>query len=367
MSTVKLINVKKSYGNVKVISGINLEIVSGEFIVFVGPSGSGKSTLLRMIAGLEDVSGGEIEIDGQDVTYEEPSDRGIAMVFQNYALYPHMNVRKNISFNLRLAKLDKHEVDERVMDAVKILELEDLLDRLPSQLSGGQRQRVAIGRAIVRKPKVFLFDEPLSNLDAALRVQMRLEIERLHHKIGATMIYVTHDQIEAMTLADRIVALDDGDIQQVGTPLELYDSPKNKFVAGFIGSPKINFLTGNVEKSSKSKTVLTLRSQPGVSITISAKKLNAGDSVILGVRPEKFSFGNVDEIDTASSDLLLTGEITTIDRLGNVTYVFIDVGENEPVTVQSGAHLDLNVGQQVLIKTSTENIQLFDQSGQVLP
>ena len=247
MAQVLLTDLKKSYGAVELFDGVDLEISDGEFVVFVGPSGSGKSTLLRMIAGLESVTDGVIEIDGEDVTYEDPSDRGIAMVFQNYALYPHMDVFGNIAFNLRLSGLPKAEVTERVMEAARILRLDDLLDRSPAQLSGGQRQRVAIGRAIVRKPKVFLFDEPLSNLDAALRTQMRLEIERLHREIGATMIYVTHDQTEAMTLADRIVVMHGGYIQQQGTPEELFKKPANKFVAGFLGMPPMNFLDGQIE------------------------------------------------------------------------------------------------------------------------
>jgi len=239
VAEVELRDVRKSFGAVQVIDGVNLTIGDGAFVVFVGPSGSGKSTLLRMIAGLETASGGKIMIDGHDVTYAEPAERGIAMVFQSYALYPHVNVYENIAFNLRLSKMSRSEIDARVKEAARILRLEALLQRAPAQLSGGQRQRVAIGRAIVRHPKGFLFDEPLSNLDAGLRVQMRLEIERLHRELGTTMIYVTHDQVEAMTLADRIVAPDGGKVQQVGAPLDLYARPGNRFVAGFIGSPVI--------------------------------------------------------------------------------------------------------------------------------
>ena len=258
MGSIKLKNVTKSFGETEVIPPIDLEINDGEFLVFVGPSGCGKSTLLRLIAGLEDVTGGQIEIDGRDATAIPPAKRGLAMVFQSYALYPHMSVRKNIAFPLKMAGLDKAEIERRVVTAGKILNLTDYLHRRPGQLSGGQRQRVAIGRAIVREPSAFLFDEPLSNLDAALRVNMRLEISDLHHTLKTTMIYVTHDQIEAMTMADKIVVLNAGRIEQVGSPLELYRNPRNLFVAGFIGSPKMNFITGDGYR------MYDLLPQPGV-------------------------------------------------------------------------------------------------------
>ena len=278
MASVELGRITKSFGAVKVIEQIDLTVEKGEFVCFVGPSGSGKSTLLRMIAGLETVSGGDVLIDGQDVTFAEPSDRGIAMVFQSYALYPHMNVYDNIAFNLRLSKFSKSEITARVKEAARILRLDELLQRSPAQLSGGQRQRVAIGRAIVRHPKVFLFDEPLSNLDAALRVQMRLEIERLHRELGTTMIYVTHDQVEAMTLADRIVALDAGVIQQVGPPLELYARPANRFVAGFIGSPKMNFLPGRVQSVTGTEASIKVDGS-AAGLTIPSTTLKKGDPV----------------------------------------------------------------------------------------
>ena len=245
MGSITLKNVTKSFDDVEVIPQVNIEIRDGEFVVFVGPSGCGKSTLLRIIAGLEDVTSGVVEINNQDATTLPPADRSLAMVFQSYALYPHMSVRKNIAFPLRMAKIDKVEQGKRIESVAKVLNLTDYLERRPAQLSGGQRQRVAIGRAIVREPSAFLFDEPLSNLDAALRVEMRLEISELHKKLGTTMIYVTHDQIEAMTMADKIVVLQAGVIEQVGSPMELYDKPCNKFVAGFIGSPKMNFLEGS--------------------------------------------------------------------------------------------------------------------------
>src|SRR6218665_2045423 len=256
MSSLKLSAVRKSYGNVEVIKGVDLEIREKEFVVFVGPSGCGKSTLLRMIAGLEHISSGDLEIGGQRMNDVDPSKRGIAMVFQSYALYPHMTVRENIGFALRFAGVAKDQIARQVNDAARILALEPLLDRLPKELSGGQRQRVAIGRAIVRNPQVFLFDEPLSNLDAELRVHMRIEIARLHKELQTTIIYVTHDQVEAMTLADTIVVLRDGIIEQVGRPLDLYDDPANQFVAGFIGSPQMNFLAATiVETSSTARTV----------------------------------------------------------------------------------------------------------------
>ena len=246
MSGLKLRRVSKSFGTLEVIKDVNLEINSKEFVVFVGPSGCGKSTLLRMIGGLEEVSSGDIEIGGQRVNDVDPSKRGIAMVFQSYALYPHMTVRENMGFSLRFAGVPKPEIAKQVDEAARLLELGPLMDRRPKELSGGQRQRVAIGRAIVRHPQVFLFDEPLSNLDAELRVHMRVEISRLHKKLGVTMIYVTHDQVEAMTLADKIVVLRAGNIEQIGRPLELYDDPDNQFVAGFVGSPKMNFLRATV-------------------------------------------------------------------------------------------------------------------------
>ncbi len=249
MAGLSLKSVVKRFGSLEIIHGVDLEISDGEFVVFVGPSGCGKSTLLRMIAGLEDISGGEISIAGKVVNDVEPADRGIAMVFQSYALYPHMTVEQNLSFGLRMNGNPKADTDRRVKKASEILRIEQLMERRPKQLSGGQRQRVAIGRAIVREPQVFLFDEPLSNLDAELRVQMRVEIARLHKELGVTMIYVTHDQTEAMTLADKIVVLRDGNVEQIGKPLDLYDDPANTFVAGFVGSPKMNFLAGRVVAS----------------------------------------------------------------------------------------------------------------------
>ena len=359
MAKVLLTDLKKSYGTVELFDSVNLEINHGEFVVFVGPSGSGKSTLLRMIAGLESVTDGVIEIDGADVTYEDPSDRGIAMVFQNYALYPHMDVFGNIAFNLRLSRLPKAEVTERVMEAARILRLEDLLDRSPAQLSGGQRQRVAIGRAIVRKPKVFLFDEPLSNLDAALRTQMRQEIERLHREIGATMIYVTHDQTEAMTLADRIVALDYGEIQQVGTPEELYDAPANKFVGGFIGSPKMNLLEGIVTDVSATDAAITFAMQAGTSFRCPAVGVAMGDKVTVGIRPEEIQFDET----ARDGDLVLQGKVETADRLGNITYAYVEVADGVTLTVQTFMKRRIPTGAQVSLSVSPARVSIFDATG----
>ena len=281
MGVLRLENVRKSFGSVPVIHGIDLEIPAGEFVVFVGPSGCGKSTLLRVIAGLEPVSGGEIKIDGAVVNNLEPAERGVAMVFQSYALYPHMTARKNMAFGLKIAGLGKAEITDRISEAARALQIEPLLDRIPKDLSGGQRQRVAIGRAIVREPQLFLFDEPLSNLDAALRVQTRIEIAKLHRLVDATMVYVTHDQVEAMTLADRIVVLNAGRVEQVGTPLELYRRPQNLFVAGFIGSPKMNFLPVMIEDTDSGAIV---RGADGEAVALPLR--DTAGAATLGVRPE---------------------------------------------------------------------------------
>ncbi|MGY2993760.1 lactose/L-arabinose transport system ATP-binding protein [Mesorhizobium sp. URHB0026] len=290
MATVTLTNVAKRFGAFEVVHGADIDIADGEFVVFVGPSGCGKSTLLRMIAGLEDISGGEIAIGGKVVNDVEPADRGIAMVFQSYALYPHMSVEQNLSFGLRMTGNPKADTERRVKRAAEILRISELMDRRPKKLSGGQRQRVAIGRAIVREPQVFLFDEPLSNLDAELRVQMRVEISRLHKELGATMVYVTHDQTEAMTLADRIVVLRAGHIEQIGRPLELYDNPDNMFVAGFVGSPKMNFIKAHIVGRDEKGVVVELAGEEKTRITQPLKCAGPelGSKVIVGVRPEPF-------------------------------------------------------------------------------
>ncbi len=358
MATVELKNVSKSFGSVRVIESVDLTIGDGEFVVFVGASGSGKSTLLRMIAGLEQVSDGDVLIDGQDVTFAEPSERGIAMVFQSYALYPHMNVYDNIAFNLKLAHFKREEIDKRVKEAARILRLNELLSRSPAQLSGGQRQRVAIGRAIVRNPKVFLFDEPLSNLDAALRVQMRLEIERLHRELGTTMIYVTHDQVEAMTLADRIVALDNGHIQQVGPPLELYARPSNLFVASFIGSPKMNLMPGHVISAEGGVATLGLDADAGVRIALRIPA-KAGDRLTVGVRPEA-----VEIVSTAvPGGAALSARVESVERLGNITFVYLDAGTPDVLTVQLMGQTALASGQAVQVGLQPSQLYVFDAAG----
>ena len=330
MGSITLKNVTKSFGDVEVIPLINIEISDGEFVVFVGPSGCGKSTLLRIIAGLEDATSGVVEINNQDATKLPPADRSLAMVFQSYALYPHMSVRKNIAFPLKMAKMDKAEQDKRIESAAEVLNLTDYLERRPGQLSGGQRQRVAIGRAIVREPSAFLFDEPLSNLDAALRVEMRLEISELHKKLATTMIYVTHDQIEAMTMADKIVVLKAGVIEQVGSPMEVYSQPNNKFVAGFIGSPKMNFLEGS-----------------------EADKYNAHT---IGVRPEHIS------ISTTKGQLV--GIVGVVEHLGSDTYLHVSCeNSKEQMIVRADANNDFKYGDTIHLTLDVKNIHRFNNQG----
>ena len=321
MSQLTLTRLEKSFNEARIIKGIDLEVADGEFVVFVGPSGCGKSTLLRMIAGLEEVSGGQITIGGKVVNDLPPVQRGIAMVFQSYALYPHMTVFENIAFPLRVEKLPNDEVNTRVHGAARILQLEPRLQHRPGQLSGGQRQRVAIGRAIVREPEIFLFDEPLSNLDAALRSEMRIELMELHKRLGSTMIYVTHDQIEAMTMADKIVVLNAGEISQVGSPLELYHKPDNLFVAGFIGSPKMNFINGTVAAADGATLTVDLGSLGSVALPRTTR-IAAGQPVTLGIRPEHLQLG--------AGDFLLTVTPRIVEHLGihTVTYSDLPGGEN---------------------------------------
>ena len=330
MGRIVLNNVTKSFGETQVIPPLDLTIEDGEFAVFVGPSGCGKSTLLRMIAGLEELTSGQIEIDGKDVTQVPPSKRGLAMVFQSYALYPHMTVRKNIAFPLRMEGMDQSEIDKKVEAAAKSLNLTDYLDRKPAALSGGQRQRVAIGRAIVRNPSAFLFDEPLSNLDAALRVGMRLEISEMHESMKTTMIYVTHDQVEAMTMADKIVVLQAGVIEQVGTPLELYHTPRNVFVAGFIGSPKMNIFSGS-----------------------EAKKLGAYTA---GIRPE--------HIDIDLSGGTWKGIVGVAEHLGSDTFVHVhDTGLGDLVTVRIAGDVAVKHGDTIYLTPQMDKIHKFDEQG----
>ena len=344
MSGVTLGNVVKRYGDIQVIHGIDLEIADGEFCVFVGPSGCGKSTLLRMVAGLEETSTGQINIGSRDVTRLDPSDRGVAMVFQTYALYPHMTVRENMGFGLKMNKHPKAEIVEKVAEATRILKLEDYLERKPAALSGGQRQRVSIGRAIVRGPEVFLFDEPLSNLDAELRVEMRVEIARLHKEIGATMIYVTHDQVEAMTLADKIVVLRAGIIEQVGAPMELYRDPDNKFVAGFIGSPAMNFLSGTVGDGAVE--VPGLKASIPVSIATAYK----GKSVSAGLRPEHLS------IDRSGEAL----RVDLTESLGGVSYAYLVADTGERIVVEERGDERVSEGDRVSLRFDAARLYLFD-------
>ena len=335
MTHVIIENVNKNYGDLRVIHDVNLQIEKGEFVVFVGPSGCGKSTLLRLIAGLDKLSSGEISIAGRTVMDLPPSKRGIAMVFQSYALYPHMSVFGNMAFSLELQRLPKNEIHRRVLDAAKILQMEHLLERRPSALSGGQRQRVAIGRSIVRNPDVFLFDEPLSNLDAALRHDTRVEISKLHRKLGVTTIYVTHDQVEAMTLADKIVVLKEGNVMQVGSPLELFTKPKNEFVAGFLGAPKMNFFDGTLAaiKGKTGQFSSKLFEKAGIRIVYLEK--NKGETVRLGIRPQHLKLDKRGPI---------KGIISMIERLGTETVVELSSPDNTPFRFVSSETLDLSVG-----------------------
>ena len=360
MADVTLKQIRKKFGALDVIKGVDLDIKSGEFVVFVGPSGCGKSTLLRMIAGLEDITSGVLQIGGKEMNDVDPSKRGIAMVFQSYALYPHMTVKENMGFALRFAGMAKAEIEARVMAAAKILELEPLLERRPKALSGGQRQRVAIGRAIVRQPDVFLFDEPLSNLDAELRVHMRVEIARLHKELKATIIYVTHDQVEAMTLANRIVVLRSGVVEQVGAPLELYDNPANVFVAGFIGSPRMNFLQADVIEAGSGQVTVALTSQPTVHITLPiAASLKKGDKLTLGIRPEHFVGAG-----QGSADLEI--DVDVAEHLGNTSYVYAHVGNGERIIVELEESRTGTNKDKLTVGISAATSFFFDSAGQRL-
>ncbi|WP_373503926.1 ABC transporter ATP-binding protein [Aestuariivirga sp.] len=349
MASVTVKNVKKNYGNLEVVHGINLKIEDGSFVVLLGPSGCGKSTLLRMIAGLESVTGGDIEIEGKRVNDVHPKDRNIAMVFQNYALYAHMKVRDNMSFSLILAKRPQSEIEEKVKWAAKILNLEPYLDRYPRELSGGQRQRVAMGRAIVRNPAVFLFDEPLSNLDAKLRVQMRTEIKELHERLKTTTVYVTHDQIEAMTMADKIVILRDGYIEQEGSPLDVYDRPSNLFVAEFIGSPSMNLLKGEV-------TAEGVRLGEGTLLPLPKDhKAKPGQKVVYGIRPEHFTFGSG-----------TPGKVNVVEPTGPEMHVYADLGGQEVCAITS-ERVSLARDDAILLSPRLEKVHIFDAaSGKVI-
>ncbi len=356
MANLILRNVSKSFGNTKVINSVNLAIKHGEFVVFVGPSGCGKSTLLRLITGLESVSEGQIIIADKEVTHLKPSRREVAMVFQSYALFPHLTVAENIGFGLKLSKVSKDEIETRVQEVAKVLRIDDLLARKPRQLSGGQRQRVAIGRSIIRDPKVFLFDEPLSNLDAALRVVMRIEINRLHQRIGATMIYVTHDQTEAMTLADRIVVLNEGKIEQVGTPLDLYEKPANKFVAGFIGSPAMNFING-VVRSVEGKPAFSMGP---FKIGVKNSTLQADTSLEVGIRPE-----HIEILSPLQSHL--TAKVDIIEKLGVESLFHLQTEASDSLlTVRADPIISAGVGDIVGLNFPEHHLHFFDRNGKIV-
>ena len=359
MANLKIKNLQKGFEGFSIIKGIDLEVNDREFVVFVGPSGCGKSTLLRLIAGLEEVTDGTIELDGRDITEVSPAKRDLAMVFQTYALYPHMSVRKNMSFALDLAGVPRAEVEKKVNEAARILELGPLLERKPKHLSGGQRQRVAIGRAIVRNPKIFLFDEPLSNLDAALRVQMRLELARLHQELQATMIYVTHDQVEAMTLADKVVVLNGGKIEQVGSPLDLYHQPANLFVAGFLGTPKMGFLKGRVSRLDAQSCEVELDAGTRILLPLSGPSLSPGSPVTLGIRPEHLNLAKPGEC-----SLTVTADVG--ERLGSDTYCHVITACGEPLTLRIRGDMASRYGEQLQLHLDSEHCHLFDADGLAL-
>ncbi|MCT8160674.1 ABC transporter ATP-binding protein [Pseudoruegeria sp. SHC-113] len=351
MPALELASFTKSYGTLEVIHGIDLDIEEGSFTVFVGPSGCGKSTLLRMIAGLEKITGGELRIEGARMNEANPVERGVTMVFQNYALYPHMSVRKNIGFGLKMLGVPRDQIEERVLHAARSLQIEPLLDRKPAQLSGGQRQRVAIGRAIVREPRLFLFDEPLSNLDAELRVAMRVELAKLHQEIGATMIYVTHDQTEALTLADKIVVLRDGRIEQQGSPMELYEDPANEFVAGFIGSPRMNFLPGHYTAG-----VIALEAGPCVAFAPEGGALAEGAAVKIGVRPEHFGPGS-------AGLLQLPAHVDVIENLGGTRYIYGSLETGLNIIAETRDPRPPKPGSALMLCAAPEHLLAFDAAG----
>ncbi|WP_421853343.1 ABC transporter ATP-binding protein [Oricola sp.] len=356
MTEIRLKQVRKSYGTVEVIHGIDLEIGAGEFCVFVGPSGCGKSTLLRIIAGLEDITSGAIEIDGEVVNHVTASDRGLAMVFQSYALYPHMTVYKNMAFGLENSKMPKPEIQARVQKAAEMLQITEYLGRRPKALSGGQRQRVAIGRAIVRNPKAFLFDEPLSNLDAELRVTMRKELAGLHADIGGTMIYVTHDQVEAMTLADKIVVLQEGRLEQMGKPLDLYNTPQNVFVAGFIGSPRMNLVVATVGEGSDGLSLNAGETAIGIP---AVDGLRAGDTCTFGMRPEHIRIA-----DANNADIVV--KVAFAEQLGGETYLYCDAPGLPQITVHQPGQLPVSKGQDLHLSFDRAQMHLFDAAGKVV-
>ena len=359
MADVKLNNIKKSYGNVNILHGIDLDIKHGEFVVLVGSSGCGKSTLLRLIAGLDEITEGELQIGSELVNDLPPAKRGVAMVFQSYALYPHMNVLKNMSYGLKIAGKDKDFIREKVEQAAKTLHIDHLLKRLPRELSGGQRQRVAIGRAIVRDPKVFLFDEPLSNLDAALRVQTRVEIGKLHQELGATIIYVTHDQTEAMTLGDKIVVMNEGRVEQCGTPLALYQHPKTQFVAGFIGSPKMNFIAAKIQKIEADHLVLRLSTGAITKAFVDVAGCNLDDNVTFGIRPENLS----EEADLSER---LCVNVSLVEQLGEASYLYLSLDDGTEMVMRTSGESTTTIGESIEICFDPSNVHVFNADGLAL-
>ena len=351
MARISLTDVRKSYGSADVIKGVDIEIEDGEFCVFVGPSGCGKSTLLRMIAGLEDITSGSLTIGDRVVNDLPPAERGVAMVFQSYAIFPHMTVRENVAFGLTIAGAPKAEKDAKVAEAARILQMEHLLDRRPSQLSGGQRQRVAIGRAIVRKPQVFLFDEPLSNLDAALRMDMRMEIGKLHYQLGATMIYVTHDQVEAMTLADKIVVLKDGQVMQVGAPMDLYHNPANLFVAGFLGAPSMNFLRVTVQGVNGGKALVSNGALDSIEVATADRSFRVGETALLGIRPQYLT--------VSDGPGQLHGKVALTERLGAETVVEIMLKDGNPLIATLSHDAVFPLGAEVNLNFDPTKAHLF--------
>ena len=360
MGHVELQNVSKRYGQFQAITDLSLVIERGEFCALLGPSGCGKSTLLRMIAGLEEVTAGKVVISGADVTDVPPAKRRIAMVFQSYALYPHLTVGQNIGFSLSVAHASKSEIERRTNEVAKMLQLDKLLDRKPAQLSGGQRQRVAIGRALVREPEVFLFDEPLSNLDALLRVQMRLELAKLHKELRSTMVYVTHDQVEAMTLASKIVVLDNGRISQVGTPLELYHTPANRFVASFIGSPAMNFFSAEIVATTSNSVGVQLGAARRLNLSCAETGVKHGETIEIGIRPEHISLAQTAE----TTDI--SGTINIVEQLGNSTVLYVD-SEVGQIVVECDGDAEPQIGSMVGLSFNAKAIHAFTANGNVLP
>jgi ABC-type sugar transport system ATPase subunit len=363
MARVSLKNISKSYGsNPPVLHNINLEVEHGELVVLVGPSGCGKSTLLRVLCGLEDISSGELRIGDDVVNHLPPAERGIAMVFQSYALYPHMDVYRNMAFGLKIHGATKSEIDQRVRDAAKVLHIDHLLDRLPRELSGGQRQRVAIGRAIVREPRLFLFDEPLSNLDAALRAKTRIELARLHRDLDATMVYVTHDQVEAMTLGDKIVVLSEGHVQQAGTPLTLYQQPANRFVATFIGSPTINLLPARVIEVSGSGARLQLGNGCKVLATVDVAQLQVGETVEVGLRPEHCEVLPAG-VAPGADDTALDAEITLVEHLGESNLLYLKMDDGQELIVRGDGNAEVRLGDSVIVRAPPAALYVFRADG----